>query len=237
MPLRTSTVLPGLARVGFTSARPVTATPVRSYRTISSLAGQRQFTCDRLRLRRCRFCGTFPAGFPRSALPTTLPYGVRTFLEDFTSSPEDQPPRLLGLRKLILALKRFSEERRFWGKFGRGRKPDHHAGRGHEAPRGRCRWSPTSAQRDSGQAGAGGGQPAHREKRRETRPCLAAELRSGRPERGDEEQSDTDPERNQEGHRPRAVSEPPAGSPARASRAPWRRTRSSRSTAHRADPW
>jgi hypothetical protein len=66
-------------------------TPVRSYRTISPLPAPSSRAARRL-------CGVFlwhwPAGFPGSDFPTTLPYGVRTFLEGPVVSPAS--PRPLG---------------------------------------------------------------------------------------------------------------------------------------------
>ena len=58
--------------------RRVTATPVRSYRTISPLPvrGSRVAASSAV-----SFLWHFPAGFPGWALPTALPCGVRTFLE------------------------------------------------------------------------------------------------------------------------------------------------------------
>lgn len=74
--------LHGLAGGGVYPAADVTTRAVRSYRTIAPLpvpAGADH--------RRCRFCGTFPElprrakrRVARSALPTTVPCPVRTFL-------------------------------------------------------------------------------------------------------------------------------------------------------------
>ncbi len=57
------TVLLGLASGGVCLARRVTATPVRSYRTISPLPA-RGAAEQPLGLRRCLFCGTFPRVSP-----------------------------------------------------------------------------------------------------------------------------------------------------------------------------
>src|SRR5256714_5027873 len=59
--------------------RRVAAPPVRSYRTISPLPARGSAATPRLG---GVFLWHFPAGFPGSASPTTLPCGVRTFLED-----------------------------------------------------------------------------------------------------------------------------------------------------------
>ena len=80
-----STVLLGLAPGGVCRARRVTVAPVRSYRTLSPLpvrdsrVAAPSAVCSLLH---------FPAGFPGWVLPTAVPCGVRTFLEDsFRRSP------------------------------------------------------------------------------------------------------------------------------------------------------
>src|SRR4051794_8567693 len=69
--------------------RRVTATPVRSYRTISPLPvrGSRVAAPSAV-----SFLWHFPAGFPGWALPTALPCGVRTFLEGFSLPPRSARP-------------------------------------------------------------------------------------------------------------------------------------------------
>src|SRR4051812_37289337 len=74
-----------LHRVGFALTRRVTAPPVRSYRTISPLPAT-ELTCGPATWA-VWFLWHFPAGFPGSGLPTTLPCGVRTFLEGPVFSP------------------------------------------------------------------------------------------------------------------------------------------------------
>jgi hypothetical protein len=70
--------------------RRVTATPVRSYRTFSPLPAR-----THVRLELGRFVSVaLSRGFPRVGFPTTLPCGVRTFLEGPVVSPAS--PRLLG---------------------------------------------------------------------------------------------------------------------------------------------
>jgi len=68
--------------------RRVTATPVRSYRTISPLPvrGSRVAAPSAV-----SFLWHFPAGFPGWALPTATPFGVRTFLEGFSLPAIAQP--------------------------------------------------------------------------------------------------------------------------------------------------
>jgi len=67
---------------GFASRARVTAAPVRSYRTVSPLpvrdsrVAAPSAVCSLLH---------FPAGFPGWALPTAVPCGVRTFLEENSS--------------------------------------------------------------------------------------------------------------------------------------------------------
>jgi hypothetical protein len=77
--------------------RRVTATPVRSYRTISTLPGRLAAAVGGV------FLWHFPAGFPGSALPTILPCDVRTFLEGRTSaaarSASRNPSRLQRYRE------------------------------------------------------------------------------------------------------------------------------------------
>src|SRR5829696_8626554 len=68
--------------------RRVTATPVRSYRTISPLPVRDSAAVAPSAV---SFLWHFPAGFPGWALPTALPCGDRTFLEGFSL-----PPRSLG---------------------------------------------------------------------------------------------------------------------------------------------
>src|SRR4051794_17573472 len=74
-----SEVLLGLAPGGVCHARHVTVPPVRSYRTLSPLPVR-----DSAEAAPSAVCSLrhFPAGFPGWALPTAMPFGVRTFLED-----------------------------------------------------------------------------------------------------------------------------------------------------------
>jgi hypothetical protein len=61
-----------LAPGGVYHAGPVAGTPVRSYRTISPLPRRTEAVY---------FLWHFPWGRPHRALPGTLPYGARTFLQ------------------------------------------------------------------------------------------------------------------------------------------------------------
>ena len=88
---RAASIVPAWPCTGWgLPGRRVTAPPVRSYRTISPLPATGSRVARRLG---GVFLWHFPAGFPGSALPTTLPFGVRTFLEGRFSL---RPPRLLG---------------------------------------------------------------------------------------------------------------------------------------------
>jgi hypothetical protein len=76
-PYRTNPISPCLAllRMGFTWPAESPRPPVRSYRTISPLP-----VPDESGHRRYLFCGTDPWSRDRSALPTILSCGARTFL-------------------------------------------------------------------------------------------------------------------------------------------------------------
>ena len=73
--------------------RRVTATPVRSYRTISPLPVRDSAVAAPSAV---SFLWHFPAGFPGWALPTALPCGVRTFLEGFSLPPRSLSPPFDG---------------------------------------------------------------------------------------------------------------------------------------------
>src|SRR5690349_830784 len=76
----------------------VTAAPVRSYRTLSPLPVR-----DSAEVAPSAVCSLrhFPAGFPGWALPTAMPFGVRTFLEDSFRHLRDcltRTPRVVRIR-------------------------------------------------------------------------------------------------------------------------------------------
>src|ERR1700761_364456 len=75
--------------------RRVTTTPVRSYRTISPLPvrGSRVAAPSAV-----SFLWHFPAAFAGWALPTALPFGVRTFLEADFSPPRVRSARPIDVR-------------------------------------------------------------------------------------------------------------------------------------------
>src|ERR1700690_1506774 len=70
--------------------RRVTATPVRSYRTISPLPVRDSRVAAPSAV---SFCGTFPRVSPGGRYPPPSLFGVRTFLEGFLSPAATQPAR------------------------------------------------------------------------------------------------------------------------------------------------
>ena len=70
--------------------RRVTTTPVRSYRTFSPLPDRDSRVVAPSAV---YFCGTFPRVSPGGRYPPSLPFGVRTFLEEFSLSPQPSDPQ------------------------------------------------------------------------------------------------------------------------------------------------
>lgn len=70
--------------------RRVTTTPVRSYRTFSPLPDRDSRVVAPSAV---YFCGTFPRVSPGGRYPPSLPFGVRTFLEEFSLSPRPSDPQ------------------------------------------------------------------------------------------------------------------------------------------------